>query len=137
MASISYIKLFTYLTKEEGLGPEEAIRSINRIRKLDNQLKRALIAWLNKESVNIVINGVSFDELVNDENFTPVRAFLMLDWIKREPKQALRYMAFERMSQSLPPAEEFQQRLREALNSEGKVAPDELSDIDKSDIATE
>lgn len=137
MASISYIKFYTYLVGEANLSSLEAIRTINRVRKLDPQIKNALVDWFNQEEVSLTINDVSFDELVNEEGFTPVRAFLFLDWIKREPAQAMRYMAIERYTQSTPPSEELQFRLRETLKTEGKPIPSDLSDEDKSDIKSD
>lgn len=137
MASISYIKFYTYLVGEANLSSLEAIRTINRVRKLDSQIKNALIDWFNQEEVSLTINDVSFDELVNDEGFTPVRAFLLLDWIKREPAQAMHYMAIERFTQSTPPSDELQLRFRETLQTEGKPVPSDLSDEDKSDIKSD
>lgn len=137
MASISYIKFYTYLVDEAELSPLEAIRTINRVRKLDPQIKNTLIGWFNREDVILTINDVSFDELVNEEGFTPVRAFLLLDWIKREPAQAMYYMAIERFTQSTPPSEDLQLRLRGALQAEGNPAPSDLSDEDMSDIVSD
>ena len=137
MASISYIKFYTYLVEEAELTPLEAIRTINRVRNLDPQIKNALIDWFNQEDVSLTISDISFDELVNDEGFTPIRAFLFLDWIKREPAQAMRYMAIERFTQSTPPSEDLQLRLRETLQKDGKPKPSDISDDDKSDITSD
>jgi len=60
---------------------------------MDNEIKRALNAFLKTGVCDYEESGVSFVELVNDEHMKPVRAFLMLDWLKREPVEAMKYLA--------------------------------------------
>ncbi len=137
MSSIPYIKLYTYLLSQDGLSHMAAIRSIKRIRKLNPEIKAAVIEWFNGKNVNLEINGVSFNELVKDEGFSPIRAFFMMDWVLREPLQALHYLAIERMSPPAPPSEGFQQDLRDALMSEGKPVPSDILEDDQSDIVND
>lgn len=90
----NYVKLYQYLINEEELSRVEAARNIKRIMKLDAEIYAAFKQWfLGKQIPDIEINGVSYHELTEDEGMMPVRAFLMLDWIKREPAEAMRYMA--------------------------------------------
>lgn len=136
MEIISYISLYNYLTKVECLSNIEAIRSINRIRRLDSQVKKALFVWSTTGEVDLTINDVSFDELTKEEGFSPIRAFFMLDWIKREPSQAMRYMAVERMAMSSYPSEELQESIRYSLQKEGKPIQEEVTE-DNRDITIE
>lgn len=94
---IKYILLFNYLIKKEGLSAIEAYRNIERIRKLPPELKQAVFDVLNSLSPDIEYEGVSYKELVDEDEMAPIRAILMLDWIRREPMAATKYMAKERL----------------------------------------
>ena len=95
MVVISYIKLYKKM-QEEGFSALQAFRNMGRIRKMDPSILKALQEWLEGGYPVLTVNGVSFEELVEEEDMNPIRAFLMLDWIHREPASAMRYMAVER-----------------------------------------
>lgn len=90
---MKYIELYKYLVNEEGLTRVQAIRSINDIRKFDPEIKKAFGAWFETRKCDLVVEGISFDDLVTIEQMKPVRAFKMLDWVKREPFLAIRYLS--------------------------------------------
>lgn len=90
---MKYFELYKYLIDEEGLTRVQAIRSINDIRKFDPEIKKALAAWFESKQCNLVIEGVSFEKLITTLEMKPIRAFKMLDWVKREPFLAIRYLA--------------------------------------------
>ena len=96
MRVIKYISLFQYLTQEEGLKPSEAYRNIKRIRKLPAELKEAVDAVLSSSVPDVSYEDVSYSDLTED-GMKPIRAILMLDWIRREPMAALRYLSQERL----------------------------------------
>lgn len=92
---MNYIDLLTYLMSSQGedLRFIQAVRNISRIRKMDDSIKSALNTFLKTGVCDHEESGVSFVELVNDEHMKPIRAFLMLDWLKREPIEAMKYLA--------------------------------------------
>ena len=92
---MKYIDLFNYLISKDGedLSFVQAVRNIGRIRKLDPVIKEALVGFLNTGKCSHTEAGVCFTELVCTEKMKPIRAFLMLDWLKREPISALKYLA--------------------------------------------
>ena len=92
MKVIKYISLFRYLTHTEGLSASESYRNVQRIRKLPTELKEAVYDVLSSVSPNVSYEGVSFHELTDVEGMKPIRAILMLDWIRREPIAALQYI---------------------------------------------
>ena len=116
-----YLDLYNFLRDKEGLTRVQAIRSIMDVRQLDPEIKHALVAWFETGHCELTIADVTFDELTNKEEMKPIRAFKMLDWLKREPAFAHRYLA--------------QRRLKADLSQVGsaKVA-DEIEETDKSDI---
>lgn len=99
---IKYYTLYKLLTKQEEMSPWEAVVAINDIRKMDATIKQALWKWLqNGIPPKLTINGVSLQELINPdedegEQMSPLRAFMMLDWIKREPLVAKHYLSVHR-----------------------------------------
>lgn len=116
MKLIKYIALFTYLMEEEGLNPIHAYREIMRIRQLPNELKSAVLDILEGKSIpDISYHDVTLKELVEEDQMKPIRAILMLDWIRREPAIAFRYMEnrFYRGNQEV--TEKDQEMLREVL----------------------
>lgn len=94
MAVIKYESLLRYLTENELFSRIQALRIINRIRKLDPEIKKEFFKWFCYNRMPLLtIEGVTFEELINAEKMRPVRAFLFMDWLKREPVIALTYMA--------------------------------------------
>lgn len=100
MRVIKYISLYQYLTQEEGLKSSEAYRNIQRIRKLPAELKEAVDAVLSSSVPDVSYEDVSYSDLTED-GMKPIRAILMLDWIRREPMAALRYLSQERLRSHL------------------------------------
>lgn len=96
MKIIKYISLFRYLIEDEGLNPTSAYRNIQRIRKLPHEFKQAVFDVLSSYVPDIEVEGVSCRELTENDEMKPIRAILMLDWLRREPAIATRYMATER-----------------------------------------
>lgn len=92
---MKYIDLFNYLISKDGedLSFVQAVRNIGRIRKMDPVIKEALVGFLKTGKCSHTEAGVCFTELVGTEKMKPIRAFLMLDWLKREPISALKYLA--------------------------------------------
>ena len=90
---MKYIDLYNYLRDHEELNRTQAIRSIIAVRKLDPEIKKALVKWAETGKCDLTIEDVSFHELVTSEGMKPIRAFKMLDWLKREPVLAHRYLA--------------------------------------------
>ncbi len=90
---IGYIELLKYLISEEGLNWLQSIRTIARITKLSPSIKEALGDYLQTGKCDLEVAGVSFGELIDREGMKPIRAFLMLDWLERDPVSAIRYLA--------------------------------------------
>lgn len=89
---MEYIKFYNYLRQEEELTRVQAVRSIINVRQLDKDIRKAIAEWVKTGKCNLVIADVSFDELVTKEGMKPIRAFKMLDWLKREPVLAHQYL---------------------------------------------
>ena len=122
---MNYIELLSYLMSKEGedLSFIQAVRNIGRIRKLDPEIKKSLIDFLNTGKCSHTESGVCFTELVGVEKMKPIRAFLMLDWLKREPATALKYMALRGIHADLSD-----------VGSASVATKIDDSSIDKSDI---
>jgi hypothetical protein len=91
------------------------------IRRLDPEIKAALATWFETGKCDITVADVSFVELITKEDMRPIRAFKMLDWLKREPAFAHRYLA--------------QRRMRADLTKVGSARlATEIEETDKTDI---
>lgn len=93
MKVIEYIKIYNYLKEVEELDVIDTLRTIYRLRKLPKELLLAVETVVSGKTPVITINGVSYEELVEKDGMKPIRAILMLDWIRREPEAAFAYMA--------------------------------------------
>lgn len=93
MRIIEYIKLFNYLRDVEELEGMDIIRTIYRLRKVSKELLTGVYLILQGKEPEISINGVTYEELVERDGMRPIRAILMLDWVRREPEAAFAYMA--------------------------------------------
>jgi len=59
------------------------------INRMDDEIKDAILDWLdNKIEKEITIHDVSFSLLKECEMDT-INAYLALDWVKREPEEAI------------------------------------------------
>lgn len=96
MKIIEYAKLAAFLVEEEGLNLVSSYRNIQRVRALPTELKEAVLCVLNGDIPDIVVEDVSFSDLTEKDGMKPIRAILMLDWLRREPAVATRYMASQR-----------------------------------------
>lgn len=135
MKIIKYIQLYNYLISEEGLNPISAYRSIQRIRVLPSELKYSILQVMQGEFPNIEYHDVTLNELIENEHMKPVRAILMLDWIRREPAVAMRYMETERLRAPMQFSDSDKDKIKKALerlNSKGSGSSDNVSD--KTDI---
>lgn len=101
--SIKYQTLFGYLTKAEQMNPEGARKHIDLIRRFSPKLLRALEQWLNDITPDVAVGDVTFVELTTDEGMSPIRAFMMLDWMERDPERAMHFMAEQRFATIMPP----------------------------------
>ena len=135
MKIIKYIQLYNYLVSEEELNPISAYRSIQRIRVLPSELKNLVLQVMQGEFSNIEYNEVTLNELIENEHMKPVRAILMLDWIRREPAVAMRYMETERLRAPMQFSNSDKDKIKKALerlNSKGSCSHENSSD--KTDI---
>lgn len=154
MKIIEYRKLYNYLVDIEKVKVWEAIHIIFKIRRVDPAILLEVKKYIDDNSYisSYHVNQVSYDELVSEEELRPMRpiqAFLMLDWIKRDPVTAMNFMATESFKSPIPElSDEEKKTLKEAMarldkldgGNKGEIVPEtlnDLSDEEKSDIVIE
>lgn len=96
MKIIKYIQLLNYIVTEEDSTPINAYKTIKKIRQLPNELKLVVLDVIEGKIPYVEFHGISLEELINNDKMKPIRAILILDWIRREPAIAMRYMEIER-----------------------------------------
>lgn len=136
MKIIKYIQLYTHLIEEEGLNPISAYQSTLRVRKLPVELKDAVLQVLDGMCPEVEYHEVTLRELIEKDEMKPIRAILMLDWIRREPAIAMRYMAFERLHAPQQVTDDDKAKLKAALQRL-KVEETPQPEKDETDIPVE
>jgi hypothetical protein len=138
MKVIKYISLYRYLVNEEQMTAAQAIRTVSRLRKMDPDCINALWTWMEGKCPDISVDGVSYTDLVDDEEMSTTRALLYLDWLKREPEIALDYMATDKVKEShVPLNEENLCKMEETAKKLGLTSEPEKENINESDITVE
>lgn len=126
MKIIRYIHIYTYLIRQEDMGPWEAAVAIDKVRRLPRELKSAVSDVLDGVIPRAEYHGVTLQSLIDDDRLSPVRAVLMLDWVRREPAVAMRYMALERAEAPQQITDEERAmlaRVLEKMESDRQAAP--------------
>lgn len=113
--------------------PLSAYRSVQRIRKLPTDFKTAIEKVLSGLMPDMEYHGVTLNELIEKENMKPVRALLMLDWIRREPAVAMRFLETEKLRAPMQFSQQDRDRIKEALERL-KVKENKELTHDESDI---
>ena len=136
MRIIEYIKLFNYLKDVEELEGMDVIRTIYRLRKVSKELLNGVDLILQGKEPDITINGVSYQELVEQDEMRPIRAILMLDWIRREPEAAFSYMAEDSRKAPIQPLNDEEkdelQKAIERLKGQVSEVPKSVDDFEDS-----
>ena len=110
MKIIKYIQLFNYI------------------------VKLAVLDVVEGKIPYVEFHDISLEELINNDQMKPVRAIFMLDWIRREPAIAMRYMEIERhrAPQTVTDSDkEMLEKVLEKLNAKDtSIAEDNKEDIE-------
>lgn len=133
MKLIKYIQLFKYLIEEEGLNAFSAYQSIQRVRQLPVEFKEAVLTVLEGKFPHLEYHEVTLEELTEKERMKPIRAIMMLDWIRREPAVAMRYMETEKLRAPQTITESDRKKVEEALKGL-RQKKQENSSLDETDI---
>lgn len=136
MKLIKYIQLFKYLIEEEGLNAFSAYQSIQRVRQLPVEFKEAVLMVIEGKFPHLEYHEVTLEELTEKERMKPIRAIMMLDWIRREPAVAMRYMESEKLRAPQTITESDRKKVEEALKGL-RQKKQESSSLDETDITVE
>ena len=108
----------------------EAKRAIASIRKMDRELKGVFMDWYNHGvSPSIVIEGLSYEEVLKNITDNPIGAFLYLDFLKKNPMEAKK--AIVRGADHLVISKESLDRIKK-INNYVEPAPEEEDTSDLS-----
>ena len=117
----------------------KTFKTILRIRRFSPELKEAFCDYFNsqgriKPSTSLKFGGVTFQELVEEEGMNELQAFLMLDWLQRDPKDAMEYMARYRYRSPMLLDGESLKVIEEKLKESGYQPIIDEEEKDTSDI---
>ena len=64
-------------------------KTADKIESFSPVVAKAFCSWCErKEQINLVVEGISFNDLVSKWGMNPVGAFITLDWLILEPEMA-------------------------------------------------
>ena len=134
---IKYKNLFIILGREYGF--VATIKFINRIRKFSPALFDALYEYIQNNQIPFVeARGVYLHDLIENEKMSPIMAFITLDWIDKNPKDAYDYMHKYRYSASMPELSDMQRIMIEerikVLKSQNNIPNSQQEPINEKDI---
>ena len=134
MTIIKYMHLMQAVVAETGLRPTAVYDTIVKIRQLPDELKAVVAAILDGSTPNVEYQGVTLQEIIEQDKIAPLRAVLLLDWIRREPAVAMRYMEKERYHAPQTVTETDKQMLDAVLEKLHAKGKGEGKAIDESDV---
>jgi hypothetical protein len=130
---INYFKLKAYI-KNLGFDDYQAKETIKKIRKMDKELKQSFIAWFNKGILpEYEIENFAVQELVDKGKMNEIKAFLYMDWLKKDPNTAKK--ALSKLTDMIVVSPELKNKLEEKLSESSKKEEAEAEDT--SDIGDE
>lgn len=149
MGTLSYKKLYKYYIEFEQLSTSATLKNIWKVRNMPKELKEVITQIISKEldkqdvSIsNIEVHGVSLSELVEQEEMTRIGAVQFLDWLMREPYEAIEFLHIEQLRtpmESLNDEEqEMVKRAIDNLKNAGAEEPlndDIIEDKSEEDIS--
>jgi len=137
MKLIEYKELYKELMDLYG-SRIKVIKIINQIRNFKPELKKAFYTYFKEKGEiipkEISFHGVTLTELIEKEGMNPLRAFLMLDWISKNPRDAMEYMASYRFRSPMSFSSHDLRIIEEKLKEQGVNDVEDSITEDKSSI---
>lgn len=116
----------------------KVIKIINQIRNFNPELKKAFYTYFKEKGEiipkEISFHGVTLTELIEKEGMNPIRAFLMLDWICKNPRDAMEYMASYRFRSPMSFSSDDLRKIEEKLKEKNVGDIEESIGEDRSNI---
>ena len=138
MSQISYIKLYNYLTEIDNYERISALRTIFRLRKLPKNFLIAVSQIVDCKTPKLVVNDISYEDLVEKDGMKPMAAVLMLDWLRREPEAALSYMSECTLRSPIKPlTKEQHDELDQAIAQLEKEVKEDVKPVNSYDESKE
>ena len=85
-------KIIQILIETKGYNKEQTERLLPKIVALPSDIKNALDIWIEKGQIqSLEYYGYNVEKILKEKpTLTTLGAFLMLDWIRKDPKNAIK-----------------------------------------------
>ena len=85
-------KIIKILIEKKNYDKDQTERLAPKIEALPEEIKEALNTWVESDKISEVeYNGYTVEKILKEKpSMTTLAAFLMLDWIRKDPKNALK-----------------------------------------------
>lgn len=134
MTIIKYMHLVKAIVEETGLNPSAVYNAVVKVRQLPDELKAVVAAVLDGSVPEVEYHGVALQDIIEKDHVAPLRAVLMLDWIRREPAVAMRYMEIERYHAPQVVSDDDKKKLDALLEKLHAKASQKDAHFDETDI---
>lgn len=92
--TIDYFRLKKYLIEKLNYSERAAIITIDDIRKMEPDIRKALFVWFKTGNTpQGELHGIDYNNLVNYRKISPIAAFLAIDWYVKDPEEAYSVIA--------------------------------------------
>lgn len=126
-------KEFRSFFLKEGCSETELRQLYRAVRTLDGESRRWVIRWFcTGELPGDEIEGVTAEYLIDKCGYKPLNAFIILDWLKAEPREAKYFMT--KIPVTISPSDSIGHEVAERLRQEGHEVAEPFADLDESDI---
>lgn len=131
MKRLTYIG-FRRIVSEQDFSEHEIIHLYKAVRRLDKEILNYFIDWANGAPFpDITIENFDFPYLINEYGLNPINAFIVMSWLKEDPRAAKYALYHKPRGEKV--SEEEKDHLRAILKSKG-VEMSEVSEDDTDDI---
>ena len=123
-------KEFKDQLRSGGYSDREIVHLFQAFKEMDNQSRLWVIYWvLANRLPEDEIQGVTARYLIEEMKYTPINAFIVLDWLKTDP-QAAKYFVLKRAADANI-GETAARQIDEIMRAEGVELPPQASEPEK------
>lgn len=119
MSKLNYEEFVKKAIKEKEYSNRQLKLAFAALSRMDNESRKWFIKYIFTGSYpTAVVEDVTVEKLINDLEYTSIQAFLVFDWLKRDPEKA-KYYVVKPSAGTETVSEETSNKMREYLKKQG------------------
>jgi hypothetical protein len=86
-------EVMTRLVEQYGYSEAQARNTVTKLARSSEEIREAFWRWWQTGELDSpAIQGYTVKQIVDDHGINPVGAYLALDWLRRDPQQARKFL---------------------------------------------